>query len=145
MTETQSKILAHLLEGGEVVNSQNELLKFSGVVLEDRSGDGDSVDLVDLVDYEIYVHPLQAEVDRLQAIIKLQNEKFQQLAKREEETSGRKAYVTLDTAEKKELCEYAKENPTENKTSIAKKFGISDSNCARILDEAGVRKTIKRT
>lgn len=145
MTKKQSEVLAHIIAGGEIINSDDIPSTLSGVMVEDHTGDQEQISMDMLGEFEIYIHPLQKEVDRLKAIIEMQNGKFQEIAQKEKATSGRKSYVRLTTEEQKELCEYARKNPHENKSSIARKFEISDSNCNRILDENGIRKMVKRT
>jgi len=64
MEKSIKNLLLHLVNGGEVKDKDDNIMRLTEVVLDDTQ-----YSIEDLSDLEIYVSPLQIEIDRLKEII----------------------------------------------------------------------------
>lgn len=137
--------LQHLIEGNALIDQEGHLMFLQSVSLSKDTSLNQSrtYTFEELNKMKLYTHPLQTEIDRLKKLLEIQGDAMQVLIEKENNPS-RKSYTVLSTEEKIELSDYATKNPKKSKLDIATLYGISLSNCGRILDESGVRKLNKR-
>lgn len=141
-------ILEHLLKGGEVIyKNESEKLKLAGFVLTNNKllMDANPNDLYykeDFNDMQIFIHPLQKEINRLQDIITIQHEKIEQMMMKDKKV--RKTPNKLTDIERQEVVQKYKFDTKISKTELAKIFNVSNSVIGQILDKAGVAPIVHR-
>lgn len=140
----EAKIHRHLSKGKQVKNELGDILTLHSYMLRDNSDEVSEYEPDELSDLEIYLDPRDEQIEKLQGIIEVQQLEIQRILKGKEKPE-RKAYKKLDQSEKDELVLFAKSEGFVNKSHLARRFGISESSCRIILDEAGVIKIQKRT
>jgi len=144
MKTTIQEKLQWLVDGNQLIDEDECKLFLMSVNLAEKiSEEPVSYDESELEGLEIYIHPLQTEVERLMYIIKTQTKELEKMVQEKNAKPERSKYQRLTKTEIAEAAQAVVDDKTISTNSLANKYKCSSSTMARHLENMKVRIPVK--